>query len=234
MFVLQDLQEQGRVVIATEERFEQLSGGLPVSQVTSASVVEAVKSGYEWRADGSSGTWVLGRKTRQPVLYFDPAALEMAEVREFVRIFRLKPGRSKFDLTVGSVAPFSVAGGEAAGFEIVDLETRSLLQAMYFVSNGVDIPPAHLERRLARITVDADRVPSDWKRVTEGLFQVRWSGGEAPPANAHVAASYQGFWFYIDEADLETKATFSLLMELSRLEVQGKSAEPVFALPLGR
>ena len=38
----------------------------------------------------------------------------------------------------------------------------------------------------------------------------------------------------IDETDQDTKATFSLLVELSRLEVAGKpGAGPVLTLPLG-
>jgi hypothetical protein len=141
---------------------------------------------------------------------------------------------SVYELTAERVAPFAARGGAAGGFEVLDLETRSLLQALYFVSHGVQVPPAHLEQGLARTTADEDGRPFDWARVTEGLFRARWSRDEAPPPNAHVAAFYHGYWFYIDESDFDTKAAFSLLMELTRLELQGKSLEPVFALPLGR
>jgi hypothetical protein len=36
--------------------------------------------------------------------------------------------------------------------------------------------------------------------------------------------AYKDFWFYIDETDQDTKSTFSLLMELARLELAGRSA----------
>ena len=51
--------------------------------------------------------------------------------------------------------------------------------------------------------------------------------------DAQVAVPYQGYWFYIDRTDQDTKATFSLLMELSRLELIGKTGVgPVLTLPV--
>ena len=74
----------------------------------------------------------------------------------------------------------------------------------------------------------------DWSRVMQGLFRVRWAQGSERPSNAHVAVQYKGYWFYVDETDQDTKATFSLLMELSRLELAGKAGPgPVLTLPVG-
>ena len=53
------------------------------------------------------------------------------------------------------------------------------------------------------------------------------------PARALVAVPYRGYWFYIDDTDHETKSTFSLLLELSRLELAGKTGVgPVLTLPV--
>jgi hypothetical protein len=42
-------------------------------------------------------------------------------------------------------------------------------------------------------------------------------------------------WFYIDATDHDTKATFSLLMELTRLDLQAKPGDrPLLTLPLSR
>jgi len=41
----------------------------------------------------------------------------------------------------------------------------------------------------------------------------------------HVAIPYKGHWFYILETDHVTKATFSLLLEIVRLELTGKSGQ---------
>lgn len=67
------------------------------------------------------------------------------------------------------------------------------------------------------------------------LFRVRSQSGTERPTNAHVAVNYKDHWFYVDETDQDSKSTFSLLVELSRLELTGKSGPgPQLTLPIGR
>ena len=119
-------------------------------------------------------------------------------------------------------------------FRSLDLETRSLLQALYYVSHGIEIPPEHASRGWVTMTHDEVGRVFDWAQVTNGLFRVRHVQSEQRPPQAHVAVSYLGYWFYIDRTDQDTKATFSLLMELARLELTGKSGPgPLLTLPVG-
>jgi len=230
---LEELQERGQAVFSTEERIEYVSSPVNDGGVNAASVIEAAKNGYELRRSDGGNTWVLGKKYRQPVLFIDPAIIDSPAVLAFVDTFGLKRGLLKYDITVDTLEPFARSGTD--GFNVIDLETRSLLQAMYFVAHGVEIPPEHLARGLARSTTTASGGLFDWQQVTQGLFHARWSQGDTPPAGAHVAVSYQGYWFYIDTTDHETKATFSLLMELSRLDLQTKTGDrPLLTLPLSR
>jgi len=234
VLALQNLQQQGRIVFSTEERFEAAGGPIPSSRVDAASVIEAAKNGMELHPDDGGATWTLGRRIRQPILYIDPATLDSGAGREFVRAFHLKPGMAKYDVTVDSLVPFSRRDAGDT-HEVIDLETRSLLQAMYYASHGVDVPPEHSARGIARTTRTEDGSVFDWRKVTQGVFHARWSKGEEPPKQAHTAVSYQGYWFYIDEADHESKATFSLLMELTRLDLQAKPGDrPVLTLPISR
>lgn len=118
--------------------------------------------------------------------------------------------------------------------EQIDLETRSLLQALFFVSHGVEIPPGHGRQGLARVTRGVDGQPFDWNQVTQGPFHVKHKPGAERPRQAQVAVPYKGYWFYIDETDQDSKVTFSLLMELARLELPGRTGrEPILTLPLG-
>ena len=56
-----------------------------------------------------------------------------------------------------------------------------------------------------------------------------------PPESAYVAVKYRDHWYYIDQRDRESKATFALLLEVSRLELQSTEAKsPLLTLPLGR
>lgn len=230
---MQTLQDRGLIVFGVEERTEAIGPPMPAASVTARDVIEAAKGGFDYRQDEKAGTWSLVKKNQQSVLRIDPRAGLFPEMREFTRIFRLKPGLPAYDITQEALSPFP-STYPPEGVSVLDLETRSLLQALYYVSLGIDIPPEHAAQGLATITRDDSGQLYDWQKVTQGLFRVRWAQGEERPPRAHVAARYQGYWFYIDAADQDTKSTFSLLMELSRLELAGKSGPgPVLTLPLG-
>ncbi len=229
---LQALQDRGHVVFGQEERIEVAGGPLPPASVAARDLLEAAKSGYEYRQDEKNGTWVLVKKTAAPVLLVDPGMGSSPDMVAFTRAFRLKPGVAKYDITQESSSPFHSTYPKE-GVTNLDLETRSLLQALYYVSHGIEIPPEHVARDLLTMTRDESGAVYDWPRVMRGLFRVRSAPGEERPPRAHVAVQYRGFWFYIDETDQDTKSTFSLLMELSRLELAGKTGPgPVLTLPL--
>jgi hypothetical protein len=230
---LQVLQDRSQIVFGVEEKSEPQGGPLPAAGVTARDVIEPAKSGYEYRPDEGGTTWSVIKKTQQPVLRVDPQAVDSTEMQEVARVFRLKPGLAKYDITAETLSPFP-ATYPAEGVPNIDLETRSLLQALYYVSQGIDVPPEHMSRGVVTVTRDEAGRPFDWQQVTKGLFRVRSKGGDERPPDAHVAIPYKGYWFYIDETDQDTKATFSLLMELARLELAGKSgASPLLTLPLG-
>jgi len=228
---LQTLQDRAQIVFSVEERSEPQGSSLPADSVTARDLVEAAKNGYEYRRNGDS-QWTLVKKTGQPVLLVDPRAVDSPEMREVSRAFKLKAGLTRFPITQESLTPFP-STYPSEGVAAIDLETRSLLQALYYVSHGVEVPDQHALEGLVTVTRDASGQPFDWRPVMGGLFRVASVKGDRPP-NAHVAIPYKGYWFYIDRVDQETKATFSLLMELSRLEVIGKSpSAPVLTLPIG-
>jgi hypothetical protein len=59
--------------------------------------------------------------------------------------------------------------------------------------------------------------------------------GHKPPPCAYVAVPYRGYWYYIDDHDLATKATLLLMLELSRLDFKQQLFEkPVLTLPVAR
>ena len=230
---LQTLQDRGQVVFTQEERIERIGGPLAADRVTATALVEAAKNDQEYRLDGSKHSWLLVKKVKQPILYFHPVVLNSPEMYTFTHAFHLVPGVSKYDLNVEALHPFPDAYAPER-ITTIDMETRSLLQVLYFVSQGVQVPPEHLERGLVRETVSEDEPHSafDWQQVLGGLFKVSSSG--AKPARARVAVRYRDYWFYIDETDQDTLTTFSLLLELSRLELSGQAKEgPVLTLPVG-
>lgn len=230
MELLQILQDRGQIVFSTEKTFRKLGGPVASSTLTAGDLVEAARDGNIYRPDANPSMCSLFREVSEPVVHLHPEAVDSPEMKEFVRIFHLRPGLTKYNVSVETLTPFPVNFPEG-GVTTLDLETRSLLQTLYFISHGIEIPPDHVERGLVRTTLDDRSQPFDWSRVLNGLFRVHWS--KARPSNAHVAVRYEGHWFYIANTDQSTKATFSLVLELSRLELNTMGGQaPLLTLPL--
>lgn len=88
------------------------------------------------------------------------------------------------------------------------------------------------EQGLVNVTRHADGAPFDWAAMTDGLMQIRAS--DAYPQQAAVRVRDRGHWYYIDDADLDSKSTFSLLVQLFALQAGGsEGARPVLTLPVG-
>jgi hypothetical protein len=227
---LQTLQDRAQIVFGSEERAEPQGSPLPTASVTARDMVEAAKSGFEYRLDEQTQKWTLVKKIQQPMLFVDPKAVDSPEMSEVVKAFRLKPGLARYPLTQDTLGPF--ASGE--GLALLEVETRSLLQALYYVAHGVDVPAEHQSASIVTVTREPSGEAFDWGPIMDGLFRVKSVRSDDRPAGAHVAVPYRGYWFYIEQTDQDTKSTFSLLMELSRLELAGKTGVgPTLTLPIG-
>jgi hypothetical protein len=158
------------------------------------------------------------------VLQIEPKALGRPEVREIEQIL----GRPLADGRLRLVPGRSTNEPDAAA-----VETRSLMAALFYVSQGVAAPLEHEEAGWVNVTQRADGERFDWTQVTGGLLQVE--SQRLRPRNAFVKTPYNGRWFYIDKADLDSKSTFLLLNQLFAL--QGGSVPgmtPVLTLPVSR
>ncbi len=229
---LQALQDQKLLAFTHRTDWEPASGTLPPEWTSATAAVEAAKSGLELRRD-DQGQGQLVRKRDLPILRFDEAVEGTPEFEEFCRAFHLDSGERTFELTVDSLDPFLVDTPKG-GLAKLDLETRSLLQVLFFLANGVDVPPELAANGVAPSTAGDDGRGFDWEEVLGGLFHV-CSSSSAPASDcASVAVCYRGYWYYIDARDRDSKATFNLLMEVSRLEVGTQAGSgPMLTLPLG-
>ncbi|MCO5171486.1 MAG: hypothetical protein M9894_34730 [Planctomycetes bacterium] len=114
--------------------------------------------------------------------------------------------------------------------ERVGIGTRSLMGALFYLSQGVHVPDEDLD--LITVTRGASGARFGWEEVLGGLFRV--SADEAPEGGASVGISYRGHDFYIADRDVSTKATFALLQQLVALQagnVQGSA--PVLTISVG-
>ena len=229
---LQRLIDRKLATAHVEEVDDPVGDELPAGAGVLRDAVEAAKAGLEVKR--TDGGWRVVRKKRQPTLRVDDAAAADPDWGTVCRVFRLDPARTTFVVTSDKLDPF-LKGTPPAGLDRLDLETRSLLQVLFFVAHGVEVPAEHAASGVAPQTVGPDGRPFDWDQVVGGLFKVRCSAGKKPPACAHVAVRYNGYWFYLDARDRDTKATFALLLEVSRLQLSGEKGDagPVLTLPVG-
>lgn len=229
---LQRLQDRGLVDIVHEEQEERRTDALPAETASATAAVDAVRAGFEYRTD-ERGRWSVIEKQRIPVLRVGPTPPDDPDVLEFCQAFRLDPALRRYPLTTEKLDPF-LEGAPATGVDVLDLETRSLLQILFFAAHAVEVPPEHVACGLVRTTSGGPERDFDWQEVLGGLLRIESTAGRHPPACAHVAVQYQGYWFSIDERDHDSKATFALLMELSQLELgSGQGPAPLLTIPLG-
>ncbi len=231
MQLMQVLQDREQIAFAVEERETVVGSDIAPDRVQAADLIAAARDGFELRAAPDARSWSLVRRRKVPVMRVHPDAIKSPEMIEMSRIFRLRRESTRFDIEIEKVDPFNYP---PRGIETIDLEARSLLQVLYFVSKGVDVPAVHARDGIAVTTLDSQGRAFDWTTITRDLFKVSSSDQSKPPPTAHVAIRYQDHWFYIDKRDGPSMATFTLLMELARLELPGRpGGGPSFTLPLG-
>jgi len=110
------------------------------------------------------------------------------------------------------------------------LTGRSILGVMTFLAQQVDVPAEHVRQGLVHQTRGPDGKVFDWNLVSQGIFRVHSSS--ASPDHAFLQVHYRGYWFYIDDTDLESKSTYTLLAQLFSLQSASSSVvAPMLTIP---
>jgi hypothetical protein len=164
------------------------------------------------------------------VVQVDPGSIASAEVLGLGQILGLKPYLTTYDVLEAPEG--QIRRGPEPRIDIT-ITTRSLLEVMYLLSKTVAVPEEHLDAGLAQLTRNPDGTPFDWCMVSGDLFRVCVS--KHRPGVAFASVQYRGYWYYIDDRDATSKATFNMFNELFRLQRIGAAeGQPVLTLPLGR
>ena len=238
--LLQSLVDQKAASFAVERRDKPQGCPLPLAQVTADAQVKAVADGLRYAEGQPAGTCVLTRREDVLVLKLHPAAVASPEVQELCHWLGLMPGLLQYDVSVGELPPFPTTFPPEP-LTRIDVSPRSTIEAMYYLSNGVAVPPEHLAAGVARTAAAPDGSVFDWREVTEGLFTVCYARGHKRPEHAYVAVRYRDYWFYIDDRDSISKSTFNLMLQFTRIDLgypagaaRSQQPAPILTLPLGR
>ncbi|MBL4883755.1 MAG: hypothetical protein JKY95_04340 [Planctomycetaceae bacterium] len=225
--------------VVTDEA-EQIGDPIPITQIDGEALLLASEKGYEFHTseDQQSATlWRNEKKSSEKFLRFAQSSEESFEVREICRILELDPGLKEFqikrDLDGQLLRPHSrrYPYGKVADRKELIISTRSLKETMYYLSQPIEVPQEHIDKGIVEQTINpATNCPFDWQDIFKGLFRVQSS--KLPPLGAAVAVKHDGYWFYIDENDIDSKRTFNLMLELFNLEIRAGGGAQIPLLTL--
>ncbi len=234
--LIQAAQDHGLGSVHAEERFTPIGAPLPVDAVDAAAAIEAVKNGLEYRKSDDGSSWTLGRNARRLVFEANPVYVGHPELLEIEGLLNLQPGRQRYEIMVAPGVVLDPLRAPSEPSTKIEVSPRSTAQVYFFLANGIDVPTEHIEAGLVHPAVYPDGRAFDGRAVTAGLFRVHTCQGHKPPETAYVAVKHRGYWYYIDDRDAQSKVTFALVLQLSRLNFvrQLQSGGPFLTLPIGR
>lgn len=113
------------------------------------------------------------------------------------------------------------------GFDRIGIQSRSVLGTLLFLSQGVDVPESH---NLPESGISAsDEASFAWGTESGNIMKI--SSSRQRPSHAFVKVWYRGYWFYIDDADSGSKASFNLASYLFTLQaVESRGDGPLLTL----
>ena len=233
--LMQYAQDHEQGALRVESRDNKVGGPVPAEKVTASVVLDAAKDKLEYRPDSDGRTWSVVRKENRMVLRINPVALGTPAFEELTGLLNLTPDLIEYDVVVAPGTVLDPRAFPRPPTNQLRIMTRSNEQVFYYLANGVEVPPAHLACGQAIPLHDEAGRPIDGRQLTRGLFEVHCCQGHRPPASAYVAVKYRDHWYYIDDRDHASKATLTLMLQLSRLDFgEQKPVAPFLTLPIGR
>lgn len=232
----QRLREMRGLELASASRKKQTAVHLPAEKVDADFVLNAIQAGYTVGRNPSTGQYVLSKSQKYVALQVSNEANHSDAMQHIRTYLNLKPNGGSYEVKIandGQIQPDKERGAELR--DEITVSTRSILEIMFYLSQGVEVPDAHMNAGIVTITRDGNGDYFDWARMFEteqgSMFQVHVA--EERPKCAAVAVEHCGYWHYIDNRDLGTLSTFSLLLELYNIEVQGGGGSHLPVLTLG-
>jgi hypothetical protein len=230
--ILQQLKDLGDLEFVREEKITEYGSHLSDSSVSATALVDAAKNGFEYQQQPDK-SWALVKRDRRLILHVRPEAVSRPELTELTSLLHLKPGLSRYEVTVGGKENFAGVRSAEEASTSLNIFPRSVIQGSYYLSHGILVPDEHYVCGLAKGPLASDGRPFDWQELFGGLFTVHSVKQHWRPACASVAVKYRDYWYFIDDRDADTKATFSLLLTMTRINLIGtKKGGPVLTLPV--
>ena len=212
------LQRRGKVTLRLHRRNQPVSPPLSAEQLAGVDIVAAAQAGY--RLLPKNGGYVLAERANSLALKLEPDVAETTEWRTLAKQLGLSPQHRTYEIDL-------IGARDGPGRETdrtLYLATRSPLEIMAHLAQGVAVPEAH--RASGRVSAAGSSV----------AVPLRVATSPAQPSAAYMAVRHRDRWFYVRGDDLDSRRSLGLLISLLRLELEAGGAEnlPVLTLPVGQ
>jgi len=157
------------------------------------------------------------------IMINDYAPTHSDKVREYLDLAGLSmPADGSSNIVVP--VHFAVKGPEWKGLAI---STRSTYDLLEILRASIQIPQEHAHAGLTRNYPPPGLAGKD----------IHIQSSKDKPKRAVIAVAYRGYWFYIDETDMQTKLFYDMARTLWSLSISAaadQKAAPVLTIPVSR
>ncbi|MBT6662939.1 MAG: hypothetical protein HN885_01595 [Nitrospina sp.] len=142
----------------------------------------------------------------QLVIYISNSFKNSPPANQFARLLNTNLGKMSYVFSSPSIKDN----------ESIDIVTRSLLGVMFYLSQAVEVPEQDVTEGKVAVTKTVKGEVFNWAEITGELLHVYNS--PSSPEDAGLKIFYRNYWFYINDSDLISKSTFSLLAQIYALQ----------------
>ena len=224
------LQERNEIMCGFLKAYDDYDGAVARESLEPSDFLAAIQSGKRWRpVDGNNDSWALHTYDLEPIIWISPEGLETEEGRKVAELLNLDTNEPYFWL---SSLKFQETPSEPT--DSIRVRMRSVYGVMNLLSLAVELPRVDAEEKRALPVLPPGTHPLTVHEFLDVAMHVHDS--PSPPENAWVAVRCRGYWFYIDDRELASKRTFTLVVELLNLQMSSDDSgntSPILTIPVG-
>jgi hypothetical protein len=231
--LLQKFYEEGSLVV---DRFKwndpHTDYPFPAASITPEMWITTLSIGdHRWKSYDGGETFHFTSSELAPAVWLDPDVRRTPDGQRLMELLNVDPQVEKKAWLLESARVVSGADLENKLDEPRDslkLRMRSLYNVLNLYAYGVHVPPEdEQEGRASDLSSFREAVARGEMEDISEVFAIRYC--ERAPESAFQAVRYRGLWFYIDDRDFESKASFNALYDLWQLSIAapGGQAQPV-------
>lgn len=211
-----------------DAEFERVTAALRRVQLAGAlgMRVERRADSREFRASGRRDDRTPGQRNEEWVgveesrIFFREKVDEQTaeDIRFIKRALGIRPEAKESRLIYGSLRQRD---------DEIALLTRSIMEILVELSEGVEVPGQHVAEGRVR-----PGAPVELKVDRRAGPAVSIRSGDGPPTDAYVSVRYRNLWFWVDDRDLGSKRVFTFLRMFSSIAETGVAPQvPVLTIP---